>query len=106
LIVRACGKTHGNYPPTEGAGVTSTTVRAVARPDSSWDEQTSDDDVFGIARYLADAVEHGEISEADGERALLEWAAPDPQVLVRAARHLAPDSEAEHLLRAAYHHAA
>jgi hypothetical protein len=86
--------------------VTSTSTRVVARSDAPWEERTSDDDVFGVARYLADAVEHGEISEADGETALLEWAAPDCQVLVRAARHLAPDSEAEHLLRGAFYRAA
>jgi hypothetical protein len=66
----------------------------------------ADDDIFGITRYLADAVEHGDISEEDGATALSEWAAPDPKILERAAERLPRDSESEHLLRAAYRHAA
>jgi len=69
-------------------------------------EPATDDDVFGMARYLADAVCDGEISEEAGETALWEWAAPDRDVLERAARHLRPNSEAERLLIGAYHHAA
>jgi len=65
-----------------------------------------DDDIFGITLYLADAVEHGDISEEDGATALSEWAAPDPTILERAAALLPRDSESEHLLRAAYRHAA
>ncbi|HTL86331.1 MAG TPA: hypothetical protein VL856_14185 [Acidimicrobiia bacterium] len=75
---------------------------ADARPE----EQVSVEDLYGVARYLADAVEHGDINEEDGAAALLEWAGPDEQLLERVATHLSPDSEAEHLLRAAYAHAA
>ena len=75
---------------------------AEARPE----EQVSVEDIYGVARYLADAVEHGDIDEEDGATALLEWAGPDERLLERVATHLSPDSEAEHLLRAAYAHAA
>jgi hypothetical protein len=68
--------------------------------------QVSVEDIYGVARYLADAVEHGDINEEDGATALLEWAGPDEKLLERVATHLSPDSEAEHLLRAAYAHAA
>jgi hypothetical protein len=61
--------------------------------DSLADDRTSDDDIFGVARYLADAVEHGDISEEDGECALLEWAGPDPRVLERAATRVDPSSD-------------
>ena len=77
-----------------------------AEPGVPRKEPTSDDDIFGVARYLADAVVHGDISEEDGENALLDWAGPDRNVLERAAKRMRPDSETEHLLRAAYHHAA
>ena len=83
--------------------MSSTTAHARIAP---WEEPASDDDIFGMARYLADAVSHGDITEDDGETALLEWAAPDRDVLERAARHLTRNSEAERLLTAAYHHAA
>ena len=86
--------------------MTSTAIHATVDGDSCWEEKPSDDDVFGIARYLADAVVNGEISEADGASALSDWAAPDVHVLARAATRLPHDSEAEHLLRAAYLHAA
>jgi len=85
--------------------VTSTAIPSSAPYDVLREDQPADDDVFGIARYLADAVVHGDISEEDGANALSEWA-PDPHVLERAAMRLPPDSEAEHLLRAAYQHAA
>ena len=85
--------------------MTSTAIRATADDVARFEEEPSDDDIFGIARYLADAVVHGDISEEDGANALSEWA-PDPHVLERAATRLPPDSEAEHLLRAAYQHAA
>ena len=77
-----------------------------AAPEVPWYDPTSDDDIFGVARYLADAVVHGDISEEDGENALLDWAGRDRDVLARAAKRIRPDSETEHLLRAAYHHAA
>ena len=86
--------------------MTSSTVHATADPNARWEDRTSDDDIFGVARYLAEAVVHGDVSEADGESALLEWTGPDRHGLERAAMRLAPDSETEHLLRAACHHAA
>jgi hypothetical protein len=86
--------------------VSSISIHSSARDDVRCQEEASDDDIFGIARYLADAVVHGDISEEDGATALSEWAAPDPEVLERAATRLSRDSEAEHLLRAAYQHAA
>jgi len=82
------------------------TDRTTVDLETTWDRPTSDDDIFGVARYLADAVNQGEITEADGERALLDWAGPDRDALRRAATYLSPKSEAEHLLRAAYDHAA
>jgi hypothetical protein len=85
--------------------VTSTATRATADDAARWEEEPSEDDIFGMARYLADAVVNGDISEEDGANALSEWA-PDPQVLRRAATRLPRDSETEHLLRAAYQHAA
>jgi hypothetical protein len=85
--------------------VTSTAIRTTADDAAHWEEKPSDDDIFGIARYLADAVVNGDISEEDGADALTEWA-PDRQILRRAATRLPRDSETEHLLRAAYRHAA
>jgi hypothetical protein len=57
------------------------------------------DDVFGIARYLADAVSGGEITLDDGARALAEWA--DETVLSDVAAHLSAGSDTEHLVQAA-----
>jgi len=84
--------------------MTSSTEHATV--DAWSEERASDDDIFGVARYLADAVEHGDISEEDGECALLEWAGPDSRVLERAATRVDPQSETEHLLRGAFHRAA
>ena len=86
--------------------MTSTVIHAEVDEDARPEEQVSVDDIFGVARYLADAVEHGDINEEDGATALLDWAGPDEQILERVAMRLSPDSEAEHLLRAAYQHAA
>ena len=86
--------------------MTSTAIRSTAHDDALPEDRPSDDDIFGMARYLADAVEHGDISEEDGATALSAWAAPDPHVLEQAANHLPRDSETEHLLRAAYELAA
>jgi hypothetical protein len=86
--------------------MTSTVIHAELDEDARPEEQVSVDDIFGVARYLADAVEHGDIKEEDGATALLDWAGPDEQILERVAMRLSPDSEAEHLLRAAYQHAA
>ena len=86
--------------------MTATATHSDFNSDAPWEEPASDDDVFGMARYLADAVSHGDISEDDGEIALCEWAAADRDVLERAANHLARNSPAERLLIAAYHHAA
>ena len=86
--------------------MTSTVIHVDVDEDSRPEEQVSVEDIFGVARYLADAVEHGDINEEDGATALMEWAGPDEQLLERAAMRLSPDSEAEHLLRAAYRHAA
>jgi hypothetical protein len=86
--------------------VRSISIHSPAPDDARWREEASDDDIFGIARYLADAVVCGDISEEDGATALSEWAAPDRKVLQRAAARLPRDSESEHLLRAAYRHAA
>src|SRR4051812_26578229 len=97
------GTLHTSETPTEGAAVSSTTT--CVRHSSAAD-RVAHDDIFGMARYLADAVGDGEISEEAGEIALWEWAAPDRDVLERAARHLRPDSEAERLVIGAYHHAA
>ena len=83
--------------------MSSTTAHARIAP---WEEPASENDIFGMARYLADAVSQGDISEDDGETALWEWAAPDRDALERAAKHLARTSQAERLLTAAYHHAA
>ena len=58
-----------------------------------------EDDIFGIARYLADSVSDGQITLADGAHALAEWA--DTAILDHVAAHLAPGSEAEHLVHAA-----
>jgi hypothetical protein len=85
--------------------VTSTAIRTTADDAARWEEEPSDDDIFGIARYLADAVVNGDISEEAGATALSDWS-PDRQVLRRAATRLPRDSETEHLLRAAYQHAA
>ena len=85
--------------------MTSTALHSTAYDVDRPEDQPADDDVFGMARYLADAVVHGDISEEEGADALTEWA-PNRDVLERAATRLPPDSEAEHLLRAAYRHAA
>lgn len=100
------GTLRGYGSPTEGTVVIPNTARASANLDAPWREPASDEDIFGVARYLADAVEHGEIKEEDGENALWEWAAQDRDALERAARHLTRNSEAERLLIGAYHHAA
>jgi len=63
-----------------------------------------EDDVFGIARYLADSVSDGEITLDDGARALAEWA--DEKVLSAVAAHLSADSDTEHLVKAATRRAA
>jgi hypothetical protein len=87
--------------------MTSTVIQGdVDEPEARPEEQVSVEDIYGVARYLADAVEHGDIDEEEGATALLEWAGPDEQLLERVATHLSPDSEAEHLLRAAHAHAA
>ena len=39
--------------------MTSTAIHTTVDGDARWEEKTSDDDVFGIARYLADAVVNG-----------------------------------------------
>ena len=85
---------------------TTATARAGINSDAPREQPASDDDIFGIARYLAEAVSNGAISEEDGESALCEWAAPDRDVLERAARHLTRNSNIERLLIGAYHHAA
>jgi hypothetical protein len=101
------GEDSGGRTPRKELLVSSTAAHNEFNPDASWqDDPASDDDIFGMARYLAEAVSHGDISEDDGETALCEWAASDPDVLERAARHLDRNSQEKSLLLAAYHHAA
>ena len=85
--------------------MTSSTDQAALDPHAPWDAPTADD-IFGVARYLAEAVGHGDISEDDGEIALLDWAGPDCHVLERADMRLAANPETEQLLRAALSRAA
>ncbi len=58
-----------------------------------------EDDVFGIARYLAGSISSGEITLDDGAQALAEFA--DQAVLTDVAAHLSVDSDTEHLVQAA-----
>jgi hypothetical protein len=87
-------------------GVVVSSTHAVFKADAPWNEPASTDDIFGMARFLAEAVTNGKISEAEGEAALWEWASPDRDVLERAGRHLTRNSPAERLVSAAFHHAA
>jgi len=58
-----------------------------------------EDDVFGIARYLAGSISSGEITLDDGVQALVEFA--DQGVLTDVAAHLSAGSDAEYLVQAA-----
>ncbi len=60
-------------------------------------------DVYGVSRYLADAVARGEISVEDGASALAEWG--DDTTLHHVADR-APGSTIERMLHAAARHAA
>jgi hypothetical protein len=63
------------------------------------EDASVEDDVFGIARYLAEAISNGEITFDDGARALVEWA--DRTVLADVAAQLSAGSNTEHLVRVA-----
>lgn len=71
-------------------------------------DEVSQHDTFGVARYLLSAVESGEITADDGAKALSEWADPEGKLLESAATKLRTGSQIEDLLRAAarYQHAA
>jgi len=63
--------------------------------------EVSEDDIYGMTRYLAAAVVDGEISEEEASAALGEFAEHDGRLLERAATHQAPQSETERLLHLA-----
>jgi len=63
--------------------------------------EVSEDDIYGMTRYLAAAVLDGEISEEEASAALGEFAEHDGRLLERAATHQAPQSETERLLHLA-----
>jgi hypothetical protein len=62
---------------------------------------SSDDDLFGIARYLESAVVDGEIGMEDAARALVDWADHDARTLARAAARSHAGSGADMLLHVA-----
>jgi len=61
----------------------------------------SDDDLFGIARYLEAAVVDGEVGMDDAARALVDWADHDARALARAAARSHAGSGADMLLHVA-----
>jgi hypothetical protein len=62
---------------------------------------SSDDDLFGIARYLESAVVDGEIRMDDAAHALGDWADHDARALERAAARTHVGSDADLLLHVA-----
>jgi hypothetical protein len=62
---------------------------------------SSDDDLFGIARYLESAVVDGEIGMDDAAQALVDWADHDGRTLAQAAARSHSGSGADMLLHVA-----